>query len=156
MSRRRNMTDDEFKTWFFANVTIVNACWQWNNACDSDGYGIVKLHGIQYKAHRVAFALHNGSINDALLVLHRCDNPPCINPAHLFQGTHSDNVQDCISKGRGFVGRLNPGAKFSLELIDALKATYATGEYTYEGAGAVHGVSKAQAFVLITGRRYKR
>jgi HNH endonuclease len=64
------------------------------------GYGLQKFRGKTRLAHRVAWMLANGEIPDGLCVLHRCDNPPCVNVDHLFLGTHADNVADKMAKGR--------------------------------------------------------
>jgi hypothetical protein len=77
------------------------ACWPWTGSCTRHGYG--KLSATEV-AHRVAWELTNGPIPSGLCVLHRCDNPPCCNPAHLFLGTRSDNVADMVAKGRAAVG----------------------------------------------------
>ena len=80
-------------------------CWPWRNPkAHHKWYGKIKVcaNGVQRYvfAHRVAFKLFHGNIDETLNVLHKCDNPPCCNPHHLFQGTHADNAADCIAKGR--------------------------------------------------------
>lgn len=79
-----------------------DGCWVWTGCRVKKGYGIVRLDRSERMAsvHRVSWALHNGPIPDGLLVLHRCDNPPCVNPDHLFLGTHTDNMKDMVRKGR--------------------------------------------------------
>lgn len=81
-----------------------DGCWLWNGQIGKRGYGMIgvpKRYGprIQY-AHRVSWRLHRGEIPDGLSVLHRCDNPKCVNPDHLFLGTAGDNIRDCVAKGR--------------------------------------------------------
>ena len=75
------------------------ACWPWTLSCYTAGYGQVWWEGRHRGAHVVAFAITTGSL-PANHVLHRCDNPPCCNPAHLFEGTHDDNMADMVQKGR--------------------------------------------------------
>ncbi len=81
----------------------ADECWIWAAGLDADGYGRFTgtIHGQQHhRAPRFAWALANGPIPAAMLVCHRCDNPRCVNPAHLFLGSESDNMRDKISKGR--------------------------------------------------------
>jgi hypothetical protein len=85
---------------FWAKVAVGPGCWEWT-AGTQYGYGRFVLGGRTFKAHRLSYEISVGVIPDGLKVLHHCDNPPCVNPAHLFVGTHADNVRDREAKGRG-------------------------------------------------------
>lgn len=75
-------------------------CWPWKASVTGRGYGRFALSGKARHAHRVSYEIANGQAPGDLFVLHRCDNPPCVNPAHLFLGTNTDNVRDAVAKGR--------------------------------------------------------
>lgn len=69
---------------------------------DLDGYGRIHVFGVGYHASKISYIAHKGSVPEGMVVMHTCDNPPCVNPDHLTLGTWRDNTQDSISKGRFF------------------------------------------------------
>jgi transposase-like protein len=85
---------------FWARVVKGDGCWEWGGARNRAGYGKIMVQRAVIPAHRFSWQLTNGPIPEGLYVLHTCDNPPCVNPAHLFVGTHSDNMADMVAKGR--------------------------------------------------------
>ncbi len=92
-------------------------CWIWVGGLGSPGYGSINeggRKGRQLRAHRVSYEIHIGPIPDGLCVCHRCDQPKCVNPAHLFLGTNNDNVADRHAKGRDASGN-NSGMRMHYE-----------------------------------------
>ena len=88
-------------------VVRGNGCWGWTGGKTSFGYGVIRESGTNGKligAHRASFQIHIGPIPDGKHVLHRCDNPACTNPDHLFIGTHQENMDDMVEKGRSLIG----------------------------------------------------
>lgn len=84
-------------------VLMPDGCWHWSAARHAYGYGKIGLEKGNGLAHRIAWALFVGPIPEGMFVCHRCDVPWCVNPAHLFLGTHQDNVDDMVAKGRNYI-----------------------------------------------------
>ncbi len=115
------------KFWDYVEMIPFHTCWEWSGSKDEHGYPRLapvrsKKFGINkrrspLKASRVSWEIHYGAIPEGLLVCHRCDNPGCVNPLHLFIGTRKDNQQDMAIKGRGVRGRIfKPNCKHCGEL----------------------------------------
>jgi len=83
-------------------------CLEWTGSVSGSGYGQIKVFGKMVGCHRLSYELHNGAIPIGFEVIHSCDNPICINPDHLSIGTHLENINDMIKKGRRVQGKPNP------------------------------------------------
>lgn len=90
--------NDEDRFW--SKVSKGEGCWLWDGHLQPKGYGNFTVGNKTWKAHRFAWVLTFGAIADGLFVLHRCDNPTCVRPDHLFLGTNDDNMRDMVNKGR--------------------------------------------------------
>ena len=104
-------------------------CWIWTGATDAFGYGRVTLPRPRRPglAHRAAYELWRGSIPSGLWVLHRCDNPKCVNPSHLFLGTPQDNVRDMTSKSRQARGAQNAAARLTSDDVSLILSSSEAG-----------------------------
>lgn len=129
-----------------------DGCWIWTGAKDGDGYGrfhVGKSRNSSMLSHRVAYGLATGESPEA--VCHRCDNPSCCNPAHLFGGTRGDNNKDMTRKGRHWAsvdksrsakGEGHGHAKLTNEKVREIRARYANGGLTQRGLAVEYAVSQ--------------
>lgn len=129
-------------------------CWIWVSVKPPNRYGLILFGKKQTLAHRVSYELANGPIPKGLWVLHRCDNPPCVNPDHLFLGTPTDNVQDCISKGRNSNGQrqrgeAHPKSKLKNEQVIEIRRLWEVGGITQLKLAAMFGVSNTTIRCII-------
>jgi hypothetical protein len=109
--------------WSRVDIKSDAECWAWIGAKTKRGYGVyAPLPGVLLRTHRVAYALFNGQFDESLFVCHKCDNPICCNPSHLFLGTVKDNTADMDKKGRraNVSGEANGAAKLTIEQVRAI------------------------------------
>lgn len=106
-------------------------CWEWTGSRRTDGYAQLEIGGHMYRVHRIMWEMRHGPIPEGMLVCHHCDNPPCINPDHLFLGTYADNLHDCIRKGRFYTGThhgmRNGRAKVTDDQVSRMRLEYVAG-----------------------------
>lgn len=130
MGRHKYKIEDFFNNIFPEPNT---GCFIWSGNVNSRGYGLAKLYNnagefVLRGAHRIAYFLDKGPFDFKLFICHKCDNPFCVNPDHLFLGTAKDNAIDCISKNRAYRGERN--RKLVGKEVSEIRKRYATGLYT--------------------------
>lgn len=137
------------KKRFWAKVAKKgkDECWEWLSVTSHDGYGRLWFRGRFSGAHRFSWMIHNETIPAGLYVLHKCDNPICVNPNHLFLGTNTDNMRDRVSK----IGWQRTFVKLSAEQVTAIRHRYETEETSSRKLGKEYGVSKTQILRIVNG-----
>lgn len=152
------------KDRFWIKVNKTDSCWEWTGAVNRQNYGVF-LIGSQIdqtrkviKAHRYSYVLHNGPIPDGLSVCHKCDNPKCINPDHLFLGTHNDNMKDMVAKNRQWraTGEKHGSHKLKVKQIEEIKRRYQHTEVTLQLLANEYKVSTTHVWRIIKGLRWSQ
>lgn len=141
---------------FWAMVKKTNGCWEWMGQRLPRGYGMIKQNEPRKNiyTHRLSWEIHHGAIPEGKSVLHHCDNPGCVNPAHLFVGSDKDNMADCARKGRirgctkiNWRGERSPKAK----LTDDAVRDILTGRQSLAALANKYGVTKGTIWKVRNG-----
>lgn len=134
----------------------ITGCWEWT-ASKRNGYGRIGVDGKHLSAHRLSYQLFVGPIKSGLVICHKCDNPGCVNPDHIFIGTQSDNMTDMHNKGRSsmtFKKGHTINHKLSVEIIRQIKAEVIDGILNAKQIGQKLGVKHQTVCDIRAGRRY--
>jgi len=138
----------------FPKVKITPTCWLWQDYLDSDGYGTIRLSNIRMKAHRLFYRAFIGDIPYGMMVCHTCDNPTCVNPAHLFLVTAKDNAEDSVEKRRQYMGDKHHLAKLTAVQAREIRELRGNGS-TYESLAKRFGVTKSCIYSVCKGKTWK-
>lgn len=135
-------------------------CWIWLAGSTKKGYGLFGFgNANQFLAHRVSFFIANGHLPTDMLICHECDNPPCVNPTHLFPGTTTDNMNDCANKGRtgtnGLRGEDMPDNKLTSRQVLEMREMYWSIEKGYEDIGRKYGVCGSTVINILRRKTWK-
>lgn len=141
-------------------------CWTWKGGTSANGYGAIRICQRTYGAHRVAFLLLNGAIDDTLMVLHGCDTRNCM--LHLSQGTHQENVRDMVDRNRTIKGEAwnkrhqsqakgeHIGtSKLKAEQVIEIREAYKVGNATLQSLAEKYGVDQSCISLVVLRKRWK-
>jgi len=136
----------------------ASGCWEWVGRVDEDGYGRIEYEGKDQPASRVMWIVCKGPIPADVLVCHTCDNPPCINPDHLFLGSNAENTADSVAKGRrkGInLGESNNMTSLTDEVVRQIRSEEASGVTQIEIARK-RGIPKVTVHNVVRRKTWKR
>lgn len=147
---------------FHSKVVVSSGCWPWRGCTNARGYGLFSLGRKSRLAHRVAFVIAYPEVRlGKRCVLHRCDNPPCVNPFHLFTGTRLDNARDMRSKGRGEgeckahqKGEIHWKAKLTVAAVRDIRQLFQAGVLKRDIA-AKYSVTRQAIHHVVTGKMWR-
>lgn len=144
---------------FWDRVQKTEYCWEWSGCKYSDGYGQIKIGGKKSRTHRVSWILHFNTLPSNLHVLHKCDNPICVNPDHLFLGTQGDNMDDKTRKGRASGGSLKGetnkgGGKLSSDEVQEIRRRYDRGKVKQSDLAIQFQISQVMVSRIILGKSW--
>ncbi len=137
-----------------------SGCWVWTASVTRHGYGQIRVGSMKdgsrtmTKAHRVAWAVRYGPIPDGLWVLHRCDNRRCVNPNHLFLGTHEDNMADMMRKGREARGERQGHARLTDAQVEEIRAL--GGKVLQREIAETFGTCQQQVSKILRGKQRRK
>ena len=135
-----------------------SGCWEWTGNRHHQGYGRFRRGNRILKAHRVSYELHKGDIPEGMFVCHSCDNTACVNPDHLWLGTHDQNMDDMVRKGRANrdpstkLGERNPAAKLSADDVERIRSL--RGKVYQRDVAAEYGICQQMVSRIQTGKNW--
>jgi hypothetical protein len=155
MSRKSKSLRDRF----LEQLHKTGDCWQWRGAKGHRGYGVIGAggyHGRTLRAHRVAYELFVGPIPEGMCVCHRCDNPGCVNPSHLFLGTYAENQADSLAKDRKPRGERHGSARLTWAQVQEIRDRYQPYSPKFGGAalGQRYGIGATEVWNIVHRRKW--
>jgi len=139
--------------WMYADPGEGDECWEWDGARIGLGYGRLKIHGDVYLAHRLSYRIANGPIENQ--INHRCDNPPCVNPSHLYDGTRQENRSDASEAGSWdhLTGSNSNNSKLTERQVVEIRRRCAGGE-SHTSVASDYPVCRSAVSMVARGETY--
>lgn len=141
----------EKRFWERVQKAGADDCWEWTSSRDTCGYGKISWVKKTLLAHRLVWEFTHGPIPSGMCVCHHCDHPACVNPRHLFLGTHLENMADRAAKGRQahLKGEANGQHKISGRQVGAIRKAYAAGGISQRELGSKYGLDRTSIGSII-------
>lgn len=143
-----NSTSVEQRFWSKVKIGKPDECWEWQAGQSGAGYGQIRIDHICRYSHRLAYEFTKGPIPDGKEVCHSCDNRACCNPAHLWLGSHMENMTDMARKDRVGTSKLN------IEQVKEIRSLYASGKFTLLQLGMKYHVHLSTIAYAINGKNW--
>lgn len=150
---------DISRFWSKVNVDSPLNCWEWQAYLNHSDYGMYQLDDRPFYAHRISYFLEHGTLPEGIFILHRCDNPKCVNPNHLFTGTLEDNARDRAQKHRSRDSRGEKSGSAKLCAMDIITIREILDNHPPKGTktklAAQYGITKATISKIVQRERWK-
>jgi len=153
--RKSSVSYDEESFWNNVELCEPNRCWKWRGGFRSSGYGHTSRYRKDESAHRLAWEFwNNKKIPKGMFACHKCDNPACCNPNHIFIGTPKENSEDMVRKNRQVSGERHWCSKLTKEQVSKIKEMRNNGE-TLTAIGKIFGITHGMVGHIASGRNWK-
>jgi hypothetical protein len=140
---------------FINKVEVTDGCWLWKASKNRKRYGQFQLKRKQMLAHRFVWMCFYGSIPETMQVCHKCDNPSCVNPSHLFLGTNRDNVRDRNAKGRQAIGERHGLSKLTQEKVSRIRELHSQGAKQHD-ISVMFGITQSNVSCIVLYKSWKK
>ncbi len=151
------MSCDIPKETFRRKIDFSNeqGCWTWRGWGDKWGYGYISFNRRKYLAHRASYELFVGEIPEGMFILHECDNPSCVRPAHLSVGTQKDNLDGMARRGRSLSGERHNMVKLKSSDVLSIRQYHKEGLLSQQAIANLYNVNQTAVSKIIRGETWK-
>lgn len=154
MLGRPKRTAEQVEADFLSRFTKTEGCWIWHGTIEKQGYGVLQIEKKQWRAHRYAYVRAYGPIADDVLVCHKCNTKLCVNPEHLYAGTHKENMRDTVI-AETQAGQHNGRAKLTEADVIEIRRLYAEDDRSQSWIAARYKIAQTRVSDIVRGLQWK-